>query len=279
MHLPANTFSARHESRGEVTSGDTGGTTITAASLAHTKGPYAALGSATSFAYEGFTVYFTVVSSNVPYLIDIGIDDGAGNNFVIAENLAFAAAKQEHNHALYVPVHVAAGALIEARCQCQTALSPTMEVLLVGHSANPGGFPGYSRCIALGADTATSRGVNVDPGGTIHTKGAWAVLSSSCPADVAAIFGVVGFNGDVARSASQIFTLVDIGIGAASSESVLLPNLYYGWGSVWDGPNDVFFQPVSAQIAAGTRIVARAQSSSNVDSDRDLDLCLYGLVA
>lgn len=278
MHLPANTFNARHESRGEQTGSSTG-TTITASATANTKGSWTALGAATSFAYEGITVYLARNSAAVAYMIDIGIDDGAGNNFVLIPDLYFSALKQanEHNLAINIPVHVPAGALVEARVASSTAIANTLHCLIVGHSANPGGFPGFSRAVAL-FTPASSRGVAVDPGGTANTKGSWAALTASCPADVAAIFGVVGFNGDIARAA-EARMLLDIGLGAAASEFVVVPDILIGWDLTWDGPNDIFLQPFCARVPFGSRIAARAQCSINTAGDRTVDLALYGLVS
>jgi hypothetical protein len=276
VHLPANTFSARHESRGE-TGGTSRGTTVSTSASANTKGSWTALGSATSFAYEGFTVYLSRSSGAGDYLVDIGVDDGAGNNFALLPDLhaAFAKIGAETNLAINVPIHVAAGALLEARSQSLAGLQ-AIDVLIVGHSANPGGFPGYSRAITL-FTPASSRGINVDPGGTANTKGTWTQLTASSSNEVAAIFGVVGFNSDTARAANAGM-LLDVGVGGGGSEFVCCPNLAFAWGTVWDGPNDVFFQPLPVMCPAGTRFAARAQCSVNTDSDRDIDLALYGLV-
>lgn len=276
MHQPANTFSARHESRGETTASSTG-TLLTAAGSIDTKGSYVALGSPTSFAYEGFTVYLAANSIEQDYLIDISIDDGSGNNQILVPDLHFAAAKgvNEHNFSMFIPVHIAAGAQIDARVACGDA-SDTCRCLIVGHSANPGGFPGFSRAVAL-FTPGSSRGVAIDPGGSAHTKGSWVQMSASCPADVSAIFGVAGFNGDNSRAAAARMML-DIGIGSAGNEFVLVPNLYFGWGSTWDGANDVILQPIAASIPLGSRVAARAQCSITTASDRTTDLALYGLV-
>lgn len=276
MHLPANTFGARHESRGEAT-GTSSGTAVTAAGSANTKGSWTALGAATSFAYEGFTLYAARNSLAADYVVDIGIDDGAGNNFILVPDLHFASLKQanEHNMALHIPVHVPAGALIEARVACST-LSGIAYINAVGHSTNPGGYPGYSRAVAL-FTPGSSRGATVDPGGTANTKGAWAELSASCPANIEAIFGVVGHGGDVARTVSGAM-LLDIGIGAASSEFVMVPNIGMSWGAQYDGPTDIFFGPFAASVPVGTRIAARAACNDNAVGDRQIDLSLYGLV-
>lgn len=275
MHLPANTFSARHESRGEQ-AGTSTGTTITASGSTNTKGSWSALGSATSFAYEGITVYLAQNSANADYMLDIGIDDGAGNNFVLIPDIHFSAVNvNEHNLQLNIPVHIPAGALVEARVASTTA-GATVACLIVGHSANPGGFPGYSRAIAL-FTPASSRGIAVDPGGTANTKGSWAEITASSSADVAAIFGIVGFNNDITRAAAGGM-LLDVGIGASTVESTVIPNLAFSWNSTWDGPNDVFFQPIAAAIPSGTRVVARGQCNHNTAGDRTVDLSLYGLV-
>lgn len=274
MHLPANTFSARHESRGELTASSRG-TLLTASGTANLKGSWTSLGSASSFAYEGITIYLSRPSAAANFMVDIGIDDGAGNNFVLVSNHYFAAQKAEHNSAVFVPVHVPAGALIEARVACSTA-SATVDIVVVGHSANPGGFPGYSRAVAL-FTPSSSRGVTVDPGATADTEGSWAQLTASCPADIDAIFGVVGFNNDTARAAVFAGMLLDIGVGASSSEFDAVPNIAFGWEATWDGPNDVFFGPFACTIAAGTRIAARAQCMINTAGDRSVDLALYGL--
>lgn len=277
VHYPANTANARHESRGEATGSSTG-TTLTANASANTKGSWTALGSATTFAYEGITIYLGQNNAAADYMIDIGIDDGAGNNFVLVPDLHFAAFKQanEHNLALNIPVHVPAGALIEARVAASTG-SSTCNCHVVGHSANPGGFPGYSRAVAL-FTPASSRGVAVDPGGTANTKGSWAQLQASTAVDVAAVFGVIGFNNDAGRAAGANSNL-DIGLGAGGSEFVVLPDIVtQTWAATWDGPNDVFFQPVSCPIPSGTRIAARLACSTNTAGDRTIDLALYGLV-
>ena len=276
MHLPYNSSNAIHESRGENTASSRGTVPVANAS-ANTKGTWTNLGAATSFAYEGITIYAFSNTAAADYMIDIGVSDGT-NRYVLVADLHFAAAKQaeEHNLAMFVPVHVADGAQLSVRVACSTGGSDC-DVIVVGHSSNPGGFPGYSRAVAL-FTPASSRGIAVDPGGTSNTKGSWAELTSSCPSDIDAIFGVVGFNGDTGRGLT-VSMLMDIGIGAASNEFTVVPNLSLCWGATWDGPNDVFFQPLAASIPTGTRIAARAQSSDNTAGDRSADLSLYGLVA
>lgn len=275
MYQPANTFCARHEDCGTTLASSTG-LTLTAGGSTNTKGSWVTMKSATAFAYEGFTVYCSNGSAD-DFMVDIGIDDGSGNVSILVPDLHFAAVKhqREHNLALNIPVHVAAGSKLVARC-AGAGTSTFFDCLIVGHSANPGGFPGYSRAVAL-FSPSSSRGVAVDPGGSANTKGSWAEITASTPADVAAIFGVVGFNGDVGRASTADF-LLDVGLGAGGSEFVLLPDLYFNWSATWDGPQDVFFQPVAVHIPSGTRLAARGACSITTAGDRTVDLALYGLV-
>lgn len=243
---------------------------------ANVKGSWSTLGGGTSFAYEGITIYAFSNTAAANFMIDIGIGS-AGNEFVLVPDLYYAAAKaaEEHNLAIFVPVHVPSGAQLSVRIAASTG-GTDCDVVVVGHSANPGGFPGFSRAVAL-FSPSSSRGVAVDPGGSANTKGSWAQLQASTAVDVAAIFGVVGFNNDVARVSSASM-LLDIGIGAGGSEFVAVPDLLFNWGGTWDGPNDIFFQPMPCAIPSGTRVAARAANSDNTASDRTIDLALYGLV-
>lgn len=276
MHLPANTFSAQHQSRGQdVTT--SAGIIVTASGTANTKGSWTQVGSNTGFAYEGITLYVSRSSASADYIVDIGIDDGSGNVFVLVENFYFSSIRfsAEFNTGIHIPVHVPDNAVLVARCSASTA-SATVRVVIVGHSANPGGYPGFSRAIAL-FTPATSRAVAVDPGGSANTKGSWVQLTASSGEDVAAVFGVVGFNGDFSRAATASM-LLDIGVGAASSEFVAVPNVALSWEQIIDGPSDIFFGPFAADIPLGTRVAARAQCDITTAGDRTADLALYGLV-
>lgn len=281
MDLPANTFSARHESCGEDTASSRG-TTITSG-VANAKGSWATIKTATGFTYEGVTVYFANnagTAATFDFMVDIGIDDGAGNVFVIVPDIHWAPCYRasEHNLALSIPVHVPSGSKLVARAACSNGLSAgTISCIIVGHSANPGGFPGYSHAVAL-FTPSLSRGVAIDPGAVTNTKGAWAQLIASCPNDIEAIFGVIGFNGDTSRAATGS-ALLDIGIGAAAAEFIILPDFSFTWGLTWDGPNDVFFQSVACVIPTGTRVAARGQCSHATAGDRTWDIALYGLVS
>ena len=276
MFMPSN-ISARSESRGETLTLSKG-TNITASATANTKGSWVDLGSTTSFAYEHITVCLIPgTGSAVDLMMDIGISDGA-NRFVIAADLHYTSVKSTFAHALSIgiPLHVPSGTQLSARCAASVG-SSDMSVIVSGHSSGLGGAPGFSRCVAL-FTPALSRGIAIDPGGTANTKGAWADITTSCPNDISAMFGLVGFNGDVARAAAAR-SIMDIGVGAAAAEYVLYPNAFMGWSTFWDGPfANVRIPPFACHVPATTRIAARSACSLTTAGDRTFDLALYGMV-
>lgn len=110
------------------------------------------------------------------------------------------------------------------------------------------------RIETVGANAANSTGTSVTASATANTKGSYSQLTASTPADAAAITVLV--NGP--NSAADY--LVDIAVGAASSEQVICSNLTAssGTGAVTRGATYTFPIP----IPAGTRIAARAQSTT-----------------
>jgi hypothetical protein len=260
----------RHEARGEVSATSQGTAIATGTTWTN-------LGAATSFAYEAITLCLrSFDTGGVDNIVDLGVSDGT-NRYEIVTDLEFAAAKdaEEHTLQVYIPVHVAAGAQLS--CRKGSTGAGSIHASLIGHSDGLGGAPGFSRCIAL-FTPASSRGIAIDPGGTVDTKGAWAELTASSPEDIGAMFGLIGYNGDVARAAAAGM-LLDIGIGAASAEFVLYPNAALRWASVFDGPTNCPRIPVFAcDVPKTTRIVGRAQCGVATAGDRTVDLALYGLV-
>jgi hypothetical protein len=89
--------------------------------------------------------------------------------------------------------------------------------------------------------------------GAINTKGTPAVVSASTPFEAHGIF--VTFS----TKSSAADQLIDIMVGGAGVEQVLIPNIYYAAGSNSAYGKHFFFP---ACIAAGTRVTARSQSAT-----------------
>lgn len=92
-------------------------------------------------------------------------------------------------------------------------------------------------------------------GGSSHTKGSWKELAASTPWDSSRIHLNV-------RSISTAFRygLIDLGIGAAGSESVIAADVAVHVGS--DLLVDCGLIPIDVDIASGSRVAVRGQGSS-----------------
>lgn len=247
------------------------GTTVTAGATANTKGAWAALGTP-SFQYECFTLIVCNIAASHKS-IDVGVDDGAGNYHVIAEDISFPAQKYADIIMAYnIPVRVKPGRQVGVRCQATTA-SHTLNVALLGFSRSASGASGYSAMRRINAVT-TSRGTTIDPGATALTKGAWTQLVAATAANYSALAGVVGQAGDTGR-ATAATALFDVGLGSAGNEVPLVSDVFLRWSSTSDGPV-LIFGPLPVQVPAGARLAARAACSDATAGDRTFDLSLYG---
>lgn len=101
---------------------------------------------------------------------------------------------------------------------------------------------------------STVYGIDVFTSGSNNTKGSWTEIASSTAFAADGLFVVL------ARSTTARKFLVDIGIGAAAAETVLIGNIQYQSGD--DPAGNCMVLPIPVAIANGTRIAARAQSNN-----------------
>lgn len=102
----------------------------------------------------------------------------------------------------------------------------------------------------VGANTSTSLPTTITASGSTHTKGSYTQLIASTPflsswMIVQAMTNVNGSN-----------NLVDIAIGGAGSEQIIVPDLMV------QGPRDLFAIPLPIQVPAGVRLAARSQAAN-----------------
>ena len=110
-------------------------------------------------------------------------------------------------------------------------------------------------------------GVTIAAPASAHTKGNWVQLVASTAKRVVAMTLSAH-----AVGTTQLRFLVDIGVGGAGSEVVVLPNIYVKIGASYtrDGQN---FGPLLVDIPAGSRIAARCQCAT-ASKDFALGVCL-----
>lgn len=277
MGRASGSHSARHETVVLASGGGADGRTCTGNASANTKGTWV-----TSSAFKpSFTWNMMRVSllnaSAADYTVDIGIDDGSGNVYVICPDLrlpGLRASRTGFCHYL-LPLHVEKDKQFAFRC-ADTTGGLQARVTIGGSSNGLYGAQGYSRMVAL-YSPSLSAGVAVDPGGSASTKGSWSQLTASSSDRVVAIMGAIGHNADISRAANQSM-LLDIGIGGAGSERVLVPDIHFGADTNQDQWSPITFGPYPCDVPSGTRFAARSACDVTTASDRTCDIALWGFV-
>jgi len=250
------------------------GLALLTATTTNTKSGWTQLIASTKFNAIGVMPVWTKCWSNLVgwYLADLGIG-GAGSENVILPNIISKGRQGGAGQAgAFIPLHIPRGTRLSMRAQALsagTARSYNFQILLVSGELL-GGAP-LQKAYTYGAETADSTGVQLDGGASGNTKGVWAELTaaSSAPCRWMMVQLQTSTNGGVAADTTF---LVDIGVGAASSEIVVVPDLPVTIDSSGGGVN--FSNPwysLPVELPAGVRIAARCASSVTSSTDRVID--------
>jgi hypothetical protein len=227
----------------------TDGTTVTAGSTGSTKGSYAQIVASTAHDAQGFIVQLGNASTANGYLVDIAVGAAASEQIIVPD--IFVRGPGEQCNTLYVPLPIPAGTRIAARSQAVNG-SATIKCIVHLVGVGQGASEPFQKAENWGAVSASSLGTIVTASGTINTKGAWAELIAASARDTRHLILLF-------QSAAAHRFLIDLGIGAAASEQVLIPNLFHRGSSSTAATTIV---PVSCSIPAGTRVAARCQSNT-----------------
>jgi hypothetical protein len=249
----------------------TDGITVVANAIANTMGTWVELSPSLPSASGGLILGGRTGATGTQHHVDIGIGP-IGFEVVVAERLAVSA-NSANGFELLLPLALPK----EQRLAARVASTPGGgAVRLVGWAvpSTPRTPSGYGRCVTYGAVAADTGGTQVDPGGTLNSKGAWVELTSATTLPVRALLLAVRLADNNPAPASSRW-LVDIGMGPAGSEQVVVPNVFQQGGT---GVNslDLFNGPFPVSVPPGTRIAARAQCSTTDATDRLIDVIAYG---
>jgi hypothetical protein len=124
----------------------------------------------------------------------------------------------------------------------------------------PGGFPLLGDVCngqSVGTNIASSDGTTLTSGGA-NTKGSWVQLISSTAADCVLAYITAAYNSS-ADGSDQCSASIDIGIGGAGSEVVLVQDLLIGPEYTQQSGIELV---IPLNIPVGTRVSARCQTSS-----------------
>ncbi len=246
------------------------GTAITAGS-ANTKGSWVELIASTGHDYS--LIYLTVRTDTVADIIfDVGIGAAASEQ-VVASNLAvaFATGTTRYTSLVTLPLQVPVGTRISVRSQSDTGST----VFLISGLGVSTGFintPGLAKIVDYGINTGTTAGTVIDPGAVSNTKGSWVEITSSTTEDLKEIFMTVGLRSNTLPAGTGFY--FDIGVGAAASEQIIIPDIwFYSITQDFIGP---YFYRFPVQIPKGSRIAVRSQAFTTDATDRLLEAFIYG---
>jgi len=253
----------------------TGGGNITAAASANTKGSWGELVASTASRLSGlFVVIGNGNGTARDFRIDFGIG-GSGSEQVLVPDLLYSVASDLAPSTYFLPVRIPVGSRVSARSQSSTG-SSTCNIAVYGISQGFSGAPGFGQVTCYGIPgTDDSGGTEYDPGGSANTKASWTQVVSSTSQPIKQMLVVIGNirnNNQVARYQWAM----DVGVGAALSETIVIPDLWFLCDTPSDGRVPAAFGPFPCDIPAGTRLAVRAQCSGTDATDRKFDVLIYG---
>jgi hypothetical protein len=246
------------------------GSTTVDAGANHTKGSWAELVSSTVRQYQGLiiTIARTYSSEAENVMIDLAIG-GAGSEVAIIENITFSIGENACT-SFYIPLEIPVGSRISGRGQTSDTTNRAIDVGIIGVASN---FysQSYQYAETIGANESTTEGIGLVVNGTAHTKGSYSEVASAIAKDFKYLLIDLHWSREF-TTADRVF-LIDIAIGSAGSEQIIISNL---WAKSTAGesvyPAVVGF-PV--QIPAGSRISVRAQQSA-IGAAYTIHLTLHG---
>jgi hypothetical protein len=276
---------------GSITSASSQGQAVTAGGSAHTKGSYANLLTAANNLQDsqGFFIW-AINSITTPGVDDCLLDiafGAAGSEQIVVPDLLVSVAATTPFTCFYFPIAVPSGTRIAGRSQSTTA-SRAMRVSC--HTVSTGLTPSspLQRVTAYGTtSTSATKGTSIDAGGTANTKGSWTeiVSAANMTNPMSFMLVVIGDQSTTHAGAGSVGFLLDIGIGASGSETVLAANLPIRVSAQQDPTSSSWYGSVSplafplfpAALPAGTRLAARMQANTTDAALRKLDVALYGI--
>ena len=251
------------------------GINLVPSGTAHVKGGFTELLASTGFSYTNLLIGFSSRDNDVA-IVDIAIGS-AGNEEVILHDLLVDLSTDTSrfdSQSTMLPVSIPAGTRISGRVQAGSTTTNGPAAKFIGFGGSLSESSALSQSNAEGINLGTTRGTQVDPGATVNTKGAYSQLTASSTKDYKGFFLTLDQNGNTAPAAAHF--LIDIAIGGAASEQIILPE-YWRQSDTDDVPGAHFSPFFPIAIPIGTRIAARAQSTTNDATDRIFNISLNGV--
>jgi hypothetical protein len=245
------------------------GVTIANSGVANTKSSWVTIGSTLTRMASGIRVLIEKGSvADIIYLVDIGIGAG-GSEVVIASNLLFVYDTGSADNVGYydLPIQLPAGTQLSARIQTAgTSGTVNVAIQAIYSGLHTQSFQGADM---LGVTLASTTLATVTRPAGNNVKGAWLQYTASSARRYRGMAQAYGLSGG-----STQLRLIDVGIGAAASEQVVIADV-----SGWQNTGGDIHAPINTyvvfpcDIPAGTRIAARVQQDV-IGAGRDLTMGL-----
>jgi hypothetical protein len=239
-----------------VASGD--GTAVAPSASANTKGSWVQMVASSASDIVCLSIYvhwFSVAGADQNLSFDIGVGAG-GSEKIIIPDVNFCAKSQfgSYIYGAHFPIQIPAATRVAVRCQCNLASGDTPNVLLVGYDGafTADGVSGYD---TIGF-TAT-KGTAVTSGN--GAKGSYTQLVASSAKDYCGFVAVVDTGG--VATPPLVSQLVDIAVGAAASEKIIIPDQLFG-----PFANGIMSPLIPVNVPAGTRLSARVASDGTISN-------------
>lgn len=247
----------------------------THATVAHSPGAWVVLDSSLAVDAHAVDISFRNATStsgaDTSTILEIGTG-GSGSETVWAQVLVGYGSIA----ALFtVPGILAAGTRVVARLR-SIRLGATHNSIGFAFMSGAGKSVAPGAPVSMGIDTANSRGVVLTAPGSLNTKGAWTEIEDATPADFGALAVSMQGAGGTAMASSPV--LVDVGIGAAGAESVLIGDLCLVGtsGEEFTYHRGCMRRTFGVDVPAGSRLSARYARAA---SGNAIDLALVGTPA
>jgi hypothetical protein len=215
---------------------------------------------------SGIMVAITVATltgaTNSSTLIQIGVGAAASETVHATLSVGYAAL----SYAYYVPGLIASGTRVSVRVLSAAEADKAVTARYIFMSGN-----NISAPTSYGFDATDAQGVALSVG-SVNTKGSYGEITASTTDDIDVISVFIQGGGDVGMNAAAV--LLDIATGAASSETVILPDLHYDtFTSESLRPVGMVYTFVLDEtIPSGTRIAARYQTSGASNFSMDVGI-------
>jgi hypothetical protein len=203
--------------------------------------------------------------SNTQALLSIGVAGTA-----VAQDVAFGGALAYHSwyFPLYVPIASSIGVQLRSAVGSKSGL---FGVRLFGGGA---GLESASQAVTYGQVTASSTGTAMTAPASTNTKAAWTTISAATTSPARWI--LVGISAPPTTSTTAATGFIDIGVGAAGVEGIIIPDIHWSVTSNED-INCAMALCFPVNLPAGVRLAARYQATSISTASRpNITLTTFG---